>query len=92
LRRGFGPVAGELFGGRVAAARAAAPAGAARRRSSSRCFISRRASFSCSSDNSMLVPQCQQSAIISQNRIDIGAWQSGQAHIKTSPFIQTESV
>jgi hypothetical protein len=39
----------------------------------------------------MLMPQCQQSAIISQKRIDIGALQSGQAHIKTSPFIQMES-
>jgi hypothetical protein len=34
----------------------------------------------------MLVPQCQQSAIINHKRTVIGAPQSGQAHIKTSPL------
>jgi hypothetical protein len=34
----------------------------------------------------MLVPQAQQSATISQSRIDIGAPQSGQAHERTSPL------
>ena len=37
----------------------------------------------------MLVPHCQQSAIINQKRMDIGAWQSGQAHINTPPFSQS---
>ena len=36
----------------------------------------------------MLVPQRQQSAIISHSRTDIGAEQSGQAHISASPSSQ----
>lgn len=50
--------------------------------------IRRRASRSCSSVNSMLSAHCQQSATISQTRMLIGARQSGQAHIKTSPLRQ----
>lgn len=50
------------------------------RNSSSRC-----ASRSCSSVNSTLNPQCQQSASISHNRIDIGEPHCGQAHDSTSP-------
>ena len=53
--------------------------------SSSRCT-----SRSCSSDNSTLVPHCQQSATSSQMRIDIGAPQSGHGHINTSPSSQIE--
>ncbi len=34
----------------------------------------------------MLVPQAQQSATMSQSRIDIGAPQSGQAQERTSPL------
>ncbi len=56
------------------------PASAASRRS-----ISRRASCSCSSVSSMLVPHCQQSATISHKRTVMGAPQSGQPHISTSP-------
>jgi hypothetical protein len=37
----------------------------------------------------MLVPQRQQSATISQRRIDIGDPHSGQAHAKTFPSSQT---
>jgi hypothetical protein len=37
----------------------------------------------------MLVPHFQQSAIINHNRTDMGAWQSGQAHMRTSPFIHS---
>lgn len=39
----------------------------------------------------MLRLHCQQSATISQTRMLIGAWQSGQAHIKTSPLRQIVS-
>jgi hypothetical protein len=36
----------------------------------------------------MLVPHIQQSATMSQSRIDIGPWHSGQAQESTSPLSQ----
>jgi hypothetical protein len=48
----------------------------------------RSASRSCSSVNSILVRHRQQSATISHSRTDIGARQSGQAHINASPSNQ----
>ena len=38
--------------------------------------------------SSMLHPHCQQSATSNQSRMEIGAWQSGQAHITDSPSSQ----
>lgn len=48
----------------------------------------RRAARCCCSLNSMLVPQRQQSATINHSRTVIGAPQSGQAHMSTSPLSQ----
>jgi hypothetical protein len=60
--------------------------GSVLRASDVRRSSSRRAAASCSSVNSMLVPQRQQSATISQSRIVIGAPHSGQAQARTSPL------
>ena len=57
-----------------------------------RRWYRRRISRCCSSVSSMFVPQRQQSATISQIRTVMGALQSGQTHIKTSPSNQNSSL
>ena len=74
--------------GNVVGVIAAAACRVSVRRDASRSRNSRSASCSCSSLSSMLAPHRQQSATISQSRIDIGAEQSGQRHAKTSPSSQ----
>ena len=76
------------FAARSAATRSAGAAGVGRvggrRDASGRTACSTRSiSRSCSSVNSMLVPQFQQSATASHKRTDMGARQSGQAQRRT---------
>lgn len=80
LKRGAG---GAITAGGETATPALSPPPAFSRSASRRCT-----SRSCSSESSIDEPQRQQSATISQKRIDIGARQSGQAQKIDSPSSQ----